>query len=380
MAIGKSALIRLVLAASLFATGAALANERPVKVGVILGLTGSTIAYSTTLRQAIEMATAEHNATSTRKIQLDVVDDASNPAQSVSAMQRLVSNNVDVIVGGFGSSQVLANMEVAERAGIPYIVVGASNPRVTTERNKWTFRLQAHDAMQAADLAQVSIDILKLTRIAIMSDTNDYGVGAKEAFTAALARYGTQPVEVQSFQTSDKDFTAQLTRILHKQPDGLAIFGTIPAAPAIMNQARELGITARFLGTGGLTSETLMTLAKEASQGTVASSSFSPEMDETARDWATRYIEMYKNATQPPRPVAASLGYFAMKLLVSPCVLKVGTDKVAVRQCIRDWRGPWPGAPKAEGGAYFDNTQQLQIRSVPIEVAGDGFVVLKDIK
>jgi hypothetical protein len=50
---------------------------------------------------------------------LDVAYDASDPAQSVIALQRLVNDNDDLVVGGWGNSQVLANMAVAERAGLP---------------------------------------------------------------------------------------------------------------------------------------------------------------------------------------------------------------------------------------------------------------------
>jgi len=105
------------------------ASAAEIKLGVIAGMSGAGTSYGIGIQQGAEMAVKEINEAggiNGDKIKLVVVDDASNPAQSVTAMQRLVGENVDVIVGGWGSSQVLANMEVSERAGIPYVVVGAS--------------------------------------------------------------------------------------------------------------------------------------------------------------------------------------------------------------------------------------------------------------
>jgi branched-chain amino acid transport system substrate-binding protein len=106
------------------------ARAQDIKIGLIAGMSGGGASYGASISQGFEMAMKEINdagGIKGRKLVIDVADDASDPAQSVLAMQRLVNDQVDIVVGGWGSSQVLANMEVAERAGLPYIVVGASN-------------------------------------------------------------------------------------------------------------------------------------------------------------------------------------------------------------------------------------------------------------
>ena len=234
------------------------AQAQDIKVGVIAGMSGGGASYGASLRQGIEMAMKEINdagGIKGRKLVFDVADDASDPAQSVLAMQRLVNDQVSIVVGGWGSSQVLANMEVAERAGMPYIVVGASNPRITTSRNKWTFRILSDDNDHAKRLADLATGLLHMKQIAVISDSNDYGVGLRDVFVARLKQLGVTPVDVESYQTNDKDFTAQLTHIAGSKPDGIAVMGTLPAAPAIMNQARDLGIDGRFIGAGGLSNE-----------------------------------------------------------------------------------------------------------------------------
>jgi branched-chain amino acid transport system substrate-binding protein len=374
MKIGKLLGVALTVSAL---TGMTAANAEDIKLGVIAGMSGPGTSYGIGIRQGAEMAVKEINAAGGikgRNISLVVVDDASNPAQSVTAMQRLVSDKVDMIVGGWGSSQVLANMEVAERAGIPYIVVGATNPKITTEKNKWTYRVIFTDSVQAEQIADAAVKRLGMKRIAVIHDANDYGVGNRDIFLASLKKLGVDPVVVVSYQSSDKDFTAQLSRIRESNPDGIAVFGTIPAAPAIMNQARDLGIKARFIGTGGLANENLMTLAPKGSDGTVLTTYFHEDVDPESRAWANRYVKEFSGGSQPARPVLAAWEYRAIKFIAAPCLSSVGTDKDKLRQCIGAWKGRMFSAP---GDAYFDKTGQLIQESVLVEVGNGAFQAFK---
>ncbi len=348
-----------------------------IKLGVIAGMSGAGTSYGIGIQQGAEMAVKEINAAGGvkgRKISLVVVDDGSNPAQSVTAMQRLVSEKVDLIVGGWGSSQVLANMEVAERAGIPYVVVGATNPKITTEKNKWTYRVIFTDAVQAEQIAEAAVKRMGMKHIAVIHDANDYGAGNRDIFLSSLKKLGIEPSVVVSYQSTDKDFTAQLSRIREANPDGVAIFGTIPAAPAIMNQARDLGIKARFIGTGGLANENLITLAPKASEGTVLTTYFHEDADSEAKAWSERYVKEFSSGSQPPRPVLAAWEYRAIKFIATPCLEKVGTDKDKMRQCLGAWKGHLFSVP---GEAYFDRTGQLIQQSILVEVGGGTFLAYK---
>ncbi len=360
------------LAACLLA--AAPARAADITMGVLLGLSGGGASYGQSLLQGIRMAVDEINAAGGIKgerIVLEIADDDSDPAQSVLAMQRLINDHVDLVVGGWGSSQVLADMAPAERAGMPYIVIGASNPRITTARNKWTFRVLTNDGTQARELADLAVRTLHLKRIALIDDTNDYGVGLRDIMTAELAKLGVKPVADESYATNAKDFTAQLTHILAAGPDGLAILGTLPAAAAIMNQARDMGIAARFMGAAGLGNEAVMVLAPEASQGTLATAYFMP-IDPAAVAWQAEYVKEFAHAAQPPRPSQAAWGYRAVKLIAAPCLAEAGADKDAFRLCLKSWHGKIFGLPPVE--AHFDATNQLIVPVLFITIKGKAFV------
>lgn len=68
-------------------------------------------------------------------------DDAAIPAQSVSAVEKLVNRDqVAIVIGSFNSSNTLANMKVTERERVPHISPVSAAPAVTESGNKWIFR------------------------------------------------------------------------------------------------------------------------------------------------------------------------------------------------------------------------------------------------
>jgi branched-chain amino acid transport system substrate-binding protein len=290
-------------------------------------------------------------------------------------MQRLISQDqVDVIVGGWGSSQVLAHQATVERAGVPYIIVGATNPKITTKDNKWTFRVIKSDANQAVEIANAAVNTLGLKSIAVLYDSNDYGTGNKDVFVAALQGMGMEPVSVASYGTNDKDFTAQLSEVKAANPDGLAVFGTIPGAPAIMIQARQLGIDAQFIGTGGLANEQLIELGGDASEGTVLTTYFDSATTPDAEAWANQYEQKYAGQSPPPRPILAAWEYRAIKQIMAPCLEQSGTDKNAIRECLAGFDGKVIGFDEP---VHFDDTNQLMQPTILVQVKDGKFALYR---
>ena len=349
----------------------ALAED--ITLGVIAGITGLGASYGRGIVQGAEMAVRDVNAAGGidgRKLKLLVADGASQPARSTLAMRRLVAADVALVVGGWGSPQVLANLDVAEQAGIPYIVVGATHPGITSKKNRWTFRVIQTDSVMADQLAGISLGWLAATRIAVFNDSNDYGAANRDVFIAALARRGVSPVEIQSYQTADRNFTSQLQRLRAANPDSIALFGTVPAAPEIMKQARELGIKARFLGTGGLANEALISSAPLASAGTILMTHFSEEVDAEAQAWADRYRREFTRRHEVPRPVLAAWEYRAIRYIAAPCLQRAGPDRDRLRECIAAWRGKLPGVANE---AHFDEAGQLVQPPLAVEVRDGAF-------
>lgn len=377
----KKALALLMVVIMIFSMTTGCSSKKdtgPIRIGVIAPLSGGGTSYGINIEYGAKMAIDEINndgGINGRKLEMVVVDDATNPSEAVTAMQKLVDQeNVDVVVGGWGSSQVLAAIPVNEKAEVPYIVVGGTNAAIASVDNKWTFQVIKADDLQAASLGDAAIDDLGLKNIAVIYDTNDYGTGVKDGVVNRLKELGVTPVAIESYNSADTEFTAQLTKIAAAKPDGIALCGTIPAAPAIMIQARQLGIDATFFGTGGLANDQLFILGGEAAEGTVLCTYYHKDTTPDATEFAEKVAEIFANEKEVAQPLLMAWTYRSITQILRPCLEKAGTDKAALRDAIQNWRGEIMGF---EGELYFGERHNLVQPTVLMTVKDGGWALYK---
>ena len=354
------------------------ADSGLIKVGVIAPLSGGGTSYGLNIQYGAKMAIDEINADggiNGRKLEMVIVDDATNPSEAVTAMQKLVDQEkVDVVVGGWGSSQVLAAIPINEKAEVPYIVVGGTNAGIASVNNKWTFQVIKADDLQAASLGDAAIDDMGLKNIAVIYDTNDYGTGVKDGVVNRLNERGITPVAIESYNSADTEFTAQLTKIAEAKPDGIAVCGTIPAAPAIMIQARQLGIDATFFGTGGLANDQLFILGGEAAEGTVLCTYYHKDTTPDSLEFADMVAELFANEKEVAQPLLMAWTYRSITQILRPCLEEAGTDNEALRDAIQNWRGEIMGF---EGELYFGERHNLEQPTVLMTVKDGAWELYK---
>ena len=90
--------------------GWALAQgEGPIRIGIIIPLTGATSQFGATMSQAAQIAVAEINAAGGvrgRKVEVIIEDDQSNPEAAVRAARKLIDVDRVVAIGGSYASAV----------------------------------------------------------------------------------------------------------------------------------------------------------------------------------------------------------------------------------------------------------------------------------
>lgn len=351
--------------------GAAAANDT-IKIGIIAGLTGPGATYGQGIRQGAEMTVEEINGAgglNGRRVELVMVDDTTNPTRSIVAMQRLMYERIAIVVGGWGSSQVLAHMRIPELRQIPYIVVGATHPAVTNPAHSWIFRVIQTDAVQAEELAGLATQRIRPGRFVVINDASEYGTGNRDIFVTALRRRGIEPLAIRSYESHSEDFRTLVGAAPLREATAIALFGTVPAAPRLMAQLRAAGVTATFFGTGGLANESLISMSGQSSEGTILTTYFNERSDPGSEEWASRFAARFAASRDAPRPVLAAWQYRAIRYIAAPCLAATETSE-QLRDCIKAWRGRLFGLPDE---AYFDDSGQLVQKSVIVEVRGGRF-------
>src|SRR6184192_4805730 len=186
---------RRFVAASLAAFGALLiaacsssnnaSNAGPINVGITGPFTGPYADPGIAIRNAGELAIADINTAggvNGRQLKAFNADDACDAQQGVQAAQKLLTQKIIAIVGGYCSGASIPESDILHRSGdLPFITAASSNPKFTEQGYDNVFRMVSRDDAEAPADVSFMKDWLKAKSIAIMHDNTTYAKGVADS-------------------------------------------------------------------------------------------------------------------------------------------------------------------------------------------------------
>ena len=369
-------LIALTLAASLALTGCGssqspAAKKDPLKFGVIGSYTGPNAKPGQSMKQGVTLAVEEINkagGVKGRMLEPLFEDDASVPAQSVSATEKLISKDeVSFLIGTFNSATTLADMKVIERDKVPMLVPIAVAIEITESGNKWVFRNAATNPMQAEQLMNYVYNNTKGRKFAVVHENTDYGKGLATAVKNYVGAKGGE-VAMESYSIGDTDFYAQLTKIKNNQPDGIIIAGNLSEASQITRQVKELAIPSQLYGFGGLSSFDYNKIASGSNEGLICASYFE---NASPNPLAQQFIKAYKEKYNVDPDMFAAAIYEAV-YIAKASAEKMGDtkDMAAFRTALRDELAKIKDLTGVQGPTTFDAKGQADKQVMIVQWTG----------
>ncbi|MDP1759364.1 MAG: branched-chain amino acid ABC transporter substrate-binding protein [Thermodesulfovibrionales bacterium] len=271
-------------------------KEDVIKIGVAGPMTGDQAKMGTDFKNGVTLAVEEWNAKGGvlgKKIKIMVEDDQHEPKQAVSIANKIVNAGAVGIIGHFNSSCSIPASDVYNRAGIPMISPGSTNPKLTEKGYKGVFRVCGRDDQQGKVGAEFVINKLKLKKIAIIHDKTTYGQGLADEFKKFVAGK-VEVVYYSGIIQGDKDFKTVLTAMKEKKPELIYFGGIYPEAGLIVRQAKELGINVPLMsGDGTIDPKFIEIAGAKAAEGTYLT--FSPDARKipTAKTFIDSYEKKY---------------------------------------------------------------------------------------
>jgi len=345
-----------------------------IVIGIYLPMTGANAAGGEMSMEGINLAHEQNPEVIGRPIRLVLVDDKSDKVEASNAVTRLIEKEkVSAIIGSYSSSLAIPGSEVAQAAGIPMVANTATNPLVTQGKD-FIFRSCFIDPLQGTALAQFAVNELGAETAMIILDTaNDYSVGVANLFRNAFEDAAGTSVSDVRYKGGDQEFTAQLTEVKSVQPDILFIpAGNYGDAGLIAKQARDLGVTATFIGPDTWDTPEFAEIGGAAIDGSYFSTHFDPSR---TSDAATAYCSAFEAKYGKPSSSAAALSYDAYMLLFD-AIERAGTDEpTAIRDALAsvvNFRG-------VTGTINFD-ADRNPVKDVIIEkIEGGQFVFITSV-
>jgi len=352
---------------------AAAALPDVIKIGVNETMTGWGAPYGDMTWKGIQLAHEHKPEVLGRPVELVLVDNKSEKSESAIAAQRLVEvEKVVAVVGVNSSSMAMAQNEVLDKAKIPSIGPACTNPLVTQDK-PYAFRAAFIDPVQGWAAAKFATEELGAkTAVLLVDITLDYCVGLGNYFRSNFIQMTGDDHSVLgyfSFQTGDRDFTAQLTQIKALNPDVIYAPNEYAEEAAIVQQAAQLGITAPFLAGDSVDVPEFLEIAGSYAEGFSYTAQFHP--DGYTHPEAVKFTEGFRAAYGIEPETFSVTGYDAYMILMDAIERAGSVDPDAIQKALTETK--FVGA---RGLTEFD-AEGNALLGVPILQVKDGNKVFR---
>jgi len=238
-----------------------------------------------------------------RPIKLFYEDTAGDENGAINAFQNCI--NKDKVVGIIGptlSQQAFAADKVADAAKVP--VMGPSNTaKGIPQIGPYVARVSAPVSIVAPNAVKEALkQTPNIKNVAVAFAQNDaFSKSETGTFQNAVTNtYKLNLVTVQTFQTTDTDFTTQATNIINAKPDLVIISGLAADGGNLVKQLRDLGYKGPMIGGNGFNTTKVFPVCQQQCDGLIIAQAYAPGLDsQINKDFIAGYDADQKSKLPP---------------------------------------------------------------------------------
>jgi len=336
---------RLALAAAIvLAAAAAAAQERVVRIGVAMPISGPGSYFGVMDKEGIELALEQLKGTvNGYKLQVQYEDSACSPLQATNVVKRLLDQfKPHIVIGEECSDASLAIAPILNDAKVVQLNVGSVTMKLTESGYKYTFRIFPNAEQQSAPLVKVAHDVLKARTAVILHEKTNAGNDNAEGFKKPFEASGGKVLATIDFGRDVNDFTAIATRI--------ASLGKVDVLPTFALEGQQVRLSqalaqAKVVKGGGGSGVQMGSIwlpygydqkAGEASVGYVRIVQFDPtERRKMVQDFVSAFKAKYG---QDKVPTHINAHAYDAILLIAEAVRRGAHDSESIRDAFSKFK------------------------------------------
>lgn len=285
------------------------------------------------------------------KVEIIIYDTQGSGDEAIPLTKKLINDDkVVAIVGGTRSPVSVALVPIVQEAKIPYISMASSSQIVEPVSERyWVFKTPQSNKHTAPWQIRYVKD-KGLTKVASLYVNNAYGEDGRNALREAAEAAGTEIVLEETFEATDTDMTAQLTKIKASDAQALLITAIPPGASIITKQFRELGLDIPLVHNHGIGMKPFITLAgPENAEGVVfpiGKLVAAKELDDNdpQKSVLLNFIEDYESFSGNPASTFAGHAWDGLQMVFEaletlPTGLALEEQRAHIRDAVENMHG-----------------------------------------
>jgi branched-chain amino acid transport system substrate-binding protein len=337
--------MQLALAAAIaLAALAASAQDKVVRVGVLMPISGPGSYFGVMGKEGVELALEQlKGGVNGTRMQVQYEDSACSPLQATNAVKRILDQfKPHIVIGEECSDASLAIAPILEQAKVLQLNAGSVTMKLTESGYQYVFRIFPNAEQQSAPLVKVAYDVLKARTAVILPEKTNAGNDNADGFRKPFEARGGKVLAVIDYGRDVNDFTAIATRI--------ASLGKIDVLPTFALEGQQVRLSqalaqARVVKGGGGNAVQMGSIwlpygfeqkAGESAEGYVRIVQFDPnEQRKVVQDFVRAYRAKYG---QDKVPTHISAHAYDTLLLVAEAVRRGAKDTETMRDQFRKFR------------------------------------------
>ena len=352
-------------------------DARNIKIGLVAPISGSPIGQD--MERAARMAVQEINDAGgiyvsdwNTKVNItlviaDTINDA--PANAVTPVTRAVeSDQVDLLIGGYGSAGTLANQIVAIENRVPFIITGASNQLVTRRGPQGNYggfgpngansisdeegmSYMFHYCTTTYDYSKTVVSFFademkpmvapdRNFSLAILYRNDAFGQGVEQAVKYWIQEENLPITLVadRNYDPTTTNYQTDLTAVATTNPDAVLVVDNPDKSPLIIKQGwNDVGLKTVYIVIENNQDQAFYDLIGSTGDGQLLESRFNPFMTPSYSSAVQEYTEKFDQLYPHTMPGMMGADTYDAFYIAKAAIEDAGTiDKVAVRDAIED--------------------------------------------
>lgn len=233
------------------------APATPVKVGVLLGLSGPVGPVGNQQLMGTQIAIEEINKAGGilgRQVELVIRDDGGDPTKSRTTAEELVEKEkVAFIIGPTLSSPAMGVHPYLTEQKVLNLTSAAAEAATDPVKFPYAFTVSPHNGFIGKTIFDYAVNSLKLTKIALLSESTALGKEAQGILKPLFEAKGITPVVQDEYAVGALDYAPQLNKARSAGADGLIVWsGNSTDMVRFMKNLQSMGWDVPVLSTSNL--------------------------------------------------------------------------------------------------------------------------------
>lgn len=295
----------------------AIAQQKPVKVGLMTVKTGGLAAGGVHLEQGITCFLKDKNYTlAGRKIELIVADTAGVPATAKTKAVELVERDkVDLIMGPLAAFEWLAIEDYLGEHKVPTLGFGGAEDLTQRHRNEYQVRTSDCSAQCLYPLADYARNEMKLKAAITAGDDFAFGYEQVGGFQRAFEDDGGRVTKKLWSPFNTPDYLPYLAQIDPKRADVVVLVYAGANPIKFIKQYRDQGLNLPLLGGSTVADDSIIGNFGDEAIGVINSIPYTLDLDTAANRHFIASMQKYYGANVP-------IGFYAAALYVNGQILE----------------------------------------------------------